>query len=314
MMIRMTEGASNPWTLDRVDVGAVCSWIGEVTGSSLAASPPSVLRAKEWGITLRFDTHDGAVVFKASFPVLFPSSPQISRSLSVIAPEHAPQLISSCERDEQQWELFHLIDGTVVQSLGPEVFPDVASTLAHVQALASEADLSSLPSLPVTAVPSRVVGDIADQPVELRQRLERAQPKLEAWAIELADWPTSIDHPDMNMSNAILRPGGGIVIVDWEEATVGCPFLSFDRLLLDTRTADASAATTDHYLDALPWRSRPEREQALRRALALAPLKLVIEARRWARLMGRATPHTAYTSQLLRRSLDRADSIRGQRG
>ena len=277
-------------------------------------TPPRVLQAKEWGITLRFDTHDGAVVFKASFPVMFPSSPQIARALYAIAPEHTPQLISSCERDEQQWELFHFVDGTVVQTLGPEVFPDVASTLAHVQAVASEADLSSLPSLPVARVPSLVLSDIADQPAELRQRLERARAKLDAWAIELADWPTSIDHPDMNMSNAILRPAGGIVIVDWEEATVGCPFLSFDRLLLDTRTADAAAAATDHYLDALPWRSRPEREQALRRALALAPLKLAIEARQWARLMGRATPHTAFTSQLLRRALDRADSIRGQRG
>lgn len=125
MMIRMTEGASKPWTLAHVDVDAVCSWIGEVTGSALVATPPRVLQAKEWGITLRFDTHDGAVVFKASFPVMFPSSPQIARALYAIAPEHTPQLISSCGRDEQQWELFRFVDGTVVQTLGPEVFPDV---------------------------------------------------------------------------------------------------------------------------------------------------------------------------------------------
>jgi hypothetical protein len=211
----MTEAPLDRWTLDRIDVEAACSWIVETTRSALVATPPRVLQAKEWGITLQFDTHDGAVVFKSSFPVMFPLSPQIARMLYTVASEHVPRLIASREHDEQQWELFQFVDGTVVQMLGPEMFPDVASTLAHVQAVASDADLSSLPTLPVTAVPGRLMSDIADQPADLRHRVEKALPKLEAWAVELADWPTSIDHPDMNMSNAIVQPDGVIVIVDW---------------------------------------------------------------------------------------------------
>lgn len=47
----------------------------------------------------------------------------------------------------------------------------------------------------------------------------------------MAAVPVSVDHSDVNEANAIVIRQGPVVILDWEEARLGCPLLSLSRLL-----------------------------------------------------------------------------------
>jgi hypothetical protein len=53
------------------------------------------------------------------------------------------------------------------------------------------------------------------------------------WAHELATggWPLSLDHVDCHANNAFVQPDGPLILYDWDEAILSCPFFSLDRLL-----------------------------------------------------------------------------------
>ncbi len=146
--------------------------------------------------------------------------------------------------------------------------------------------------------------DLSDQPVELVQWLRDAQPSLQLDADALADIPLSLDHPDVNGSNAIIRKDGRAILLDWEEATVGCPLFSLDRLLDDAHTVSAVETVRDVYLDTLGACGSEQFERAMR----LVPLKLALENRAYARALGWSHPHTRLTTLFLklaqRRSTD----------
>ena len=115
-----------------------------------------------------------------------------------------------------------------------------ARELARVQAAVARLDLSGLPVCEVRSVPGALLeDDLSDQPVELVQWLREAQPALQRDADALAEIPLSLDHPDVNGSNAIMRDDGRAVLLDWEEATAGCPLFSLDRLLDDAHAHSA---------------------------------------------------------------------------
>jgi aminoglycoside phosphotransferase (APT) family kinase protein len=137
--------------------------------------------------------------------------------------------------------------------------------------------------------------DLSDQPVELVQWLRDAQPALQLDADALAAIPPSLDHPDVNGSNAIMRDDGSAILIDWEEATVGCPLFSLDRLLSDARELSAVETVMDVYLDTLGAGGLEQVERALR----LVPLKLAREFRAYARALGWSHPHTRLTTLLL---------------
>lgn len=68
----------------------------------------------------------------------------------------------------------------------------------------------------------------------LAGRLFAAADSLHDYAEELvAAVPVSVDHSDVNEANAIVTDQGSVVILDWEEAMLGCPLLSLSRLLQD---------------------------------------------------------------------------------
>ena len=81
--------------------------------------------------------------------------------------------------------------------------------------------------------------DLSDQPAELVQWLHDAEPTLRLDAEALAEIPLSLDHPDVNASNAMMQPDGRAILLDWEETTVGCPFYSLERLLGEAREHSA---------------------------------------------------------------------------
>src|SRR5262249_45363877 len=87
----------------------------------------------------------------------------------------------------------------------------------------------------------------------LARRLFAAAETLHAYAEELvAAVPASVDHCDMNEANTIVPDQGPVVILDWEEAMLGCPLLSLSRLLQDAEAWRDEI--TDAYAEGCkPW-------------------------------------------------------------
>ena len=142
----------------------------------------------------------------------------------------------------------------------------------------------------------------------LFSELTAALPVLRHHAELLAEvLPLSVDHPDLNNTNAIVT-NASVTLLDWEEATVGCPLFTLPRLLADADSETTRAAMIDAYLDALfGGRSRGTR-RLLDLAMIVTPLKLAIEARDFARKLDFPHPHTNLTEQYVTESLTRLRS------
>jgi hypothetical protein len=92
------------------------------------------------------------------------------------------------------------------------------------------------------------------------------------------------------------------MLLDWEEATVGCPLFSLDLLLDEAHKLSAVETVTDAYLDTL----RAGGLVRVERAMRLVPLKLAHESRAYARALGWPHPHTRLTTRLLELAQRRA--------
>ena len=288
------------WPEDHIALDDASRWVASACAREV--DTPEILQTKRWGVTARF----GNVVLKASFTPLFPQVTDVHALLEKIVPEGAPRLIASEMVDGQLWTLFEHLQGTTAEEVGtPGALEATARELARVQAAVAKLDLTRLPVFDVRRVPGALLeDDLSDQPAEWVQWLRDAQPSLQLDADALADVPPSLDHPDVNRSNAIMLDDGRAILLDWEEATVGCPLFSLDRLLSDARELSAVEAVTSAYLDTF---DTCESEQ-VERAMRLVPLKLAHEFRSYARALDLPSPHTRLTTLLLeltkRRSKD----------
>lgn len=279
------------WPNEHISLEAASRWVASVCGHEV--DPPEILQVKRWGVTARF----GSVVLKASFTPLFPQVTGVHALLERIVPAGAPRLIASEMVDGQLWTLFENIQGATAEQVGTiGALEATARELARVQAAVAKLDLKGLPVFNVRRVPGILLEDgLSDQPVELVQWLRDAQPSLQLDAEALADLPLSLDHPDVNASNAIMLEDGRAMLIDWEEATVGCPLFSLDRLLDDAHTVSAVETVRDVYLDT-PGAGGSEQ---IERAMRLVPLKLAYEFRAYARALGWSHPHTRLTTRML---------------
>jgi len=279
------------WPNEHIALDAASRWVASACGREV--EPPEILQSKRWGVTARF----GSVVLKASFTPLFPQVTEVHAVLERIVPEGAPRLIASEMVDGQLWTLFEHLQGATAEEVGTaRALEATARELARVQAAVAKQDLTRLPVFDVRRVPGALLeDDLSDQPVELVQWLRDAQPSLQLDADALADIPLSLDHPDVNGSNAIMLDDGRAILLDWEEATVGCPLFSLDRLLDEAHELSAVETVRDVYLDTL----RAGGLEQVERAMRLVPLKLAHENRAFARALGWPHPHTRLTTRLL---------------
>jgi aminoglycoside phosphotransferase (APT) family kinase protein len=192
----------------------------------------------------------------------------------------------------------------------------LAQATARVQAAVSalpDAERRGLPHSPVERLPEwldELVADVGRRHPRARHvldRLGRLRAPVGEWTAELlaGGWPDSIDHTDLHARNALIDERGLVRIVDWEEAVVGLPFFSLDRLLEDARALGASIAVRDAYLGALPWKSLRERRRALEVALALAPIKVAHECLVFWRARGRPSGNPYLTDFFALRALRR---------
>lgn len=279
------------WPDEHIDLNAVSRWVASSSGCEVDA--PEVLQLKRWGVTARF----GNVVLKASYTPLFPQVAAIHALLEQLDPEGAPKLLRSEMVDGQLWTLFEFLEGPTAEEVGTaDALVATARELARVQIAVSKMNLAQLPSLDVRRVPSLLLeDDLSDQPAHWVQWLRKVQPSLQRDADALADVPSSFDHPDMSGSNAIMQNGGRVILLDWEEATVGCPLFSIDRLLSDAHELAAVDVIASAYLEAFGAADKEQLDHAMR----LVPLKLAIEFRAYARALDLPNPHTRLTTLLL---------------
>jgi hypothetical protein len=355
------DASEHIWPEALVGAAEVRRWIAAVLpGQPEVVGPIQVMQAKEWGVTASFTAvvaaasgraaHGREVIFKAGALPLFAGAPRIAEMLSHCCPGLVPHVLAWEERGRQTWTLFAPFEGTLVAALHAlEPLLTMARTLARIQtavATLPNGELDGRPRSAVEAIPGwldemiedvreRQLGywqgegrEIAEQlalPSDVLDRLAAVRPRVAAWTVELlaGGWPESIDHVDLHWENAVVKPDGGILIFDWEEAALSCPFFSLDRLLNDARELDLGAAAAwdghtggplytdselalrDAYLDALPWGTRAEREWAFELAMRLAPIKTAHEGLVFAQALGWREGAPFVTAWALARALSR---------
>jgi hypothetical protein len=341
------EYDEHAWHDDLVDKRAVCSWIAAVLPDIReVAGPVYVHQAKEWGVTASFlvtdHTSEREVIFTAQWLRLFSGAAKIAELLDRVCPGKVPQLLAWEPRGDGAWSLFAAFDGQPIQSLGD--LCDAARTLAEIQAAVAAqpaVERAAIPRVGVRVVPrlyEAVLRDVRERqlsffegegshlaeqfevPPDVVARMEWLRPHIAAWTDELlgGQWPDSLDHVDLYRGNIIRQPAGGILIYDWEEANLSCPFFSLDRLLDDARELEepdsrpgsalytaAERVVRDAYLAALPWGDAAGRERGFDLAMCLAPIKTAYESIVLAETLGweEGCPHI--TAWALGRALPR---------
>lgn len=314
-------------------------------GHPEVAGPVEVYRANDYGVTARFSVASGplagkGVVLKANFlPTTFTATMPYELLNRCYAGD-TPKLLAAVDEPGRRWMLFQVFHGQSVRAAGTlEAICSMAETMAHIQARIAalpRSEKARLPRLDVLEIPRMFVdvlshvretyaplwaADASDMtsekaiPQGFGERLERFVPRIAEWAkvLSAAGWPDSLDHVDLHANNGVLQPDGRVLIFDWEEAVLGCPFFSIDKLLADAEetasplhSAEREAMVRRAYLDALPWKTREERGRALEVALCLGPIRYAWEDARFAEAVGwPVAAVAAVTAEWLVRALRR---------
>ena len=286
---------------DRPHLADLPDWISRsLPGRPAVQGPVSVLRVKRWGVTATYRAGDRLVVVKDAHPPLFPHAAAVHRAVELACPDATARLLAAESTSCWQRTIFGLLPGRTADELTPKPVAQLASRLGEMQVALTETDLAGLPSYRVDRIAPDLLADLStseDQPAKTVNWLARELPRVQAWAEELSSLcPTSLDHPDVNSTNALVT-GGRIMLLDWEEAVVGSPMMSLYRLLADAAEVGTVDAVRAAYLQA--WRHLRQPERALDLALRIAPLKLATEARSYARGLGMDQPHKAHTARML---------------
>jgi Phosphotransferase enzyme family len=339
------------WRDDLLDKETARAWIAAVLPETReVVGPLYVHQAKEWGVAASFlvtdETGEREVIFKAEWLRLFASAAKIAEVLHRVCPGMVPELLAWEPHGDGTWSLFAAFDGQPIYTLGE--LCESARTLAKIQstvAALAAPELAAVPRVAVSILPrlyDTVLRDLQerqlpfyegeggnlakqfDVPANVVERMEQFRPFISSWTDELlaGQWPDSLDHVDLHSGNIIRKRKGGILIYDWEEANLSCPFFSLDRLLDDARELDepgeeqtprpgslfylpAERAVRDAYLAALPWGDADRRERGFDLAMCLAPIKTAYEGMVFAETLGweEGSPHI--TAWALGRALPR---------
>ncbi|WP_152362332.1 phosphotransferase [Microlunatus speluncae] len=310
----MTEELS--WPEDMVPREEMRAWLSTVLpGHPRIAPQVTPLRVKRWGATGTFLADGVPIVGKHAQPALYPSGPAVHRFVQDVAPHAIAPMLATEDGPGWQRTAFGLIEGPTAETRGVHSRVEVARTIAAIQIAAAERPAPCLPSYQLPDLIDDLVDDVlsmGDQDPSLLGRLSAAAARLHDYAEQLASAvPVSIDHCDLNEANAIIPDQGPVVILDWEEARLGCPLLSLSRLL---QAAEPYwDEITDAYTTGLS--SWGDVGPLISRANIVAPVKSVHEARAYARALAWPAPyanHERETTRLLTVALDRLDALTGE--
>lgn len=311
----MTEELS--WPEDMVPRDDMRAWLSSVLpGQPQIAPQVTPLGVKRWGATGAFLADGVPVVGKHAQPALYPTAPAVHRFVQDVAPHAIAPLLATEDGPGWQRTAFGFVEGPTADARGVASRVEVARTLAAIQVAAADRSAPGLPSYHLPDLVDDLIADVlavGDQDPSLLGRLSVAADLLHDYAEELAAAvPVSIDHRDMNQENAIIPDQGPVVILDWEEARLGCPLLSLSRLLQDAEPYQEEI--TEAYTEGLT--SWGDVRPLIDRANIVAPVKSVHEARAYARALAWPAPyanHERETTRLLTLALDRLDTLTGRR-
>ena len=308
------------WPQERIPLESMRAWLSSrLPGRPEVRTHVRPLRVKRWGATGAFTLASGeTVIAKHAEPPLFPAGVALHQFVKSAAPHAVAPLLAVEDGPGWQRSAYGFVAGPTLASHGAAYAPEATRALAAIQIACADAISTALPELPRNHLPE--VGDqlfedvrrAGDQDPQLTARLDSARGEFRSLARELASTvPASIDHTDMNADNIIIPQGGPIVVLDWEEARIGCPLMSLYWLLTD---ADGNEDDIiDAYADAVgPLGATAD---LVRAATVLAPIKLAMEGRQFARALGWKPPfdnHPNYTRRLLTTALERLEVLQGR--
>lgn len=305
------------WPDDRPEFDDLSAWLASaLPGRPTIRGPVRVLQVKRWGGTALFEADGEPVVVKHAQPPLFPDAVAVHGMVHRVCPDATAPLLAYGDGPGWQRSVFGFVDGPTAEERGPHALVAVGAALGRAQAALAGTDLFGLPAYAVDTVPDTLAEDVTaadDLNPALLAEFVTVLPVLRHYAELLAEaLPLSIDHPDLNNTNAIVREQS-IVLLDWEEAAVGCPLFSLHRLLADTDDRCLQERIADAYLNELFGGPTPGTRRLLDLAMIVAPLKLAVEARAFARALDFPHPHTGLTTRLLTEALHGARERTGTR-
>lgn len=314
------------WPNDQINAEEVRIWISNILAEeTIVEGPASIDQVKPWGVVARFKIQNikfgkQEVIFKASQLPLFNYGPFVDKLLMEFCPESVPEMLAWQAWPEKTWILFRPFSAPQASSIpGIEPIIKIAESFAYIQTTLAgvpAAKFENIPQTKICSIPEKfevIINDIEDRhwkiwinnrpeymdkfqiPDNLCKQLRSYIPKINQWADELTsmNWPDTIDHVDLHNDNAVMFPDGKLLIFDWEEAVISCPFFSIDRLLADARDIDikkklvseyhdgkysqSELSIRNKYLEALSWKSYTERERGFDIAMCLSPIKTAYE-------------------------------------
>jgi len=286
------------WPRNLMEIRSVLDWITNVLPGHPAVSGPSrIFQSNTWSVVAQFDasyTKDvERLVFKASHLSLFVHGPTVDSLLGRICPQNVPEIITYETWTDRAWCLYRPFSARVISSMadgGP--MEGIARTFAEIQSLVSQQPPSKLAMIPHVALdqlPERFeVLRKESQDFECPTALDNLPSLISKWTDEMVgmEWPDSIDHVDLHRDNAAQRDDGSVLIFDWEESVVGCPFFSIDRLLWDAEEFGRTDQVLQAYLELIPWGSLNDRRRAFDLARCLSPIQREVERANFRKAQG----------------------------
>lgn len=354
--------SSNPveekWPAGVVEVSEARDWIASVLpGHPLVLAPTEVYAAKaNFGVTARFAVSGGEdVVFKANVYEGFDGAPFAFDLLSRHCAGQVPEVIAWQEDQGRSWILMRPFEGAVLSSLrSTGVLKEMGRALARIQtqvAALPPFEMSRLPRVDMGSIIDlfdALVGNIETHTAtvwesqvklseilgfpggELAARLQGLRPQVVSWIEELdgQKWPDTICHGDLHAENAVLQADGRVLIYDWEDAFIGCPFLALERLLVQAWNWDAGSESVgpwgyaegtpgqeqvrEAYLETLPFGEEQSRRRACDLAMGLAVIREAYAEWRWALSVEWPDGNPEWTAQLMNRLFQHRDRIEEQ--
>jgi hypothetical protein len=236
---------------------------------------------------LRFETDGPAVWFKAAGPPNQREFP-LTLALAHLFPRFVPKLIA-VHHQWNGWLAQEALGHTLHESSEMASWETAARDLANLQICSLGRGLHILEAgaydLRSAVLASRVepffqtMGQLMDTQTKTTPAALSAD-ELHSLSVQVRDAiailgevPTTLGHLDINPGNIVCSPTGS-VFLDWAEAFVGHPFMTFQYLLEHFRRAFGEHDPRETQLVARycsPWRNFIS-EDAIRRALEIAPL------------------------------------------
>ena len=334
--------STKSWPEDRLPLAKIKDWIKtNLPGQPQVNGPTRIYGIKDWGVTACFSvgysSNVETVVFKSPLlPLSFPCG-IVYDLLSNHCSGAVPSLLAWTELDGRRWLLFRPFQGERIQNLNSvEALCDLARTYADIQMTIADlpAQLkASIPCQPVTTLITHykeLLIAVEDRYLDFWRtengheveggssssvlvRLKACRSLVVDWVEELAagDWPISINHIDLHPNNAVMQPEGKVLIYDWDEAFLGLPFLSLDKLLSAAQeladeaemfagvkgkagqVCDPVSAVRQAYLDSLSCGTVTARERAFDLSHLLSPIHRAYADWRWLQAMGRGPEEEA---------------------